>query len=182
MERLDRALGVPPIVTQPVNDFCNVLTRSAKKRVETVLECFEQRFPQLGAVVAFCAPPEGIPLGAYTFWMFNHSQAVSALEAGSSNRLILVTLDPQRGSASCMIGYGLEPFLTALDLQKCLEAGSSAFAAKEWVDGVMKVFQALDVLASRVCTSAAETYGWKGEVVHGPDDLDGESEQAVLSY
>ena len=182
LERLDRALGVPPLISQPVNDFCDSLTRSVKRKLEVVLEGFEQRFPQLGAAVAFCVPPEGIPLGAYTFWMFNHNQAVSALEAGSSNRLVLIALYPERGTAACMIGYGLEPFLAATDLQQCLQAGSTAFAAKDWVSGVTSVFQALDALAVQVINGAATTYGWEGVQIHALDEVEDVSERSILSY
>jgi hypothetical protein len=109
---LDRAFGVPPIIGESVCDLRRQLSKKERKELGRMVDRFERRFPQVTVVVVLCKPPEGVPLAGYTFWIFNHSRAVSLLERGGENRQVMLTLDLEAEQVACMIGYGLEPLIT----------------------------------------------------------------------
>ena len=63
---------------------------------------------------------------------------------------LLVALDPVRGEAAIMPGYGLEPFIRHEALDHLLELAGPAWEKVQWGDGIMKVLDGLDQLLESI--------------------------------
>lgn len=180
MTMLDRALGVPPMIEDPVTDLAGLLNKRDKRSIEHVLAAFEARFPQVTAAFVTCHSPQSIPLRGYLFWLFNRSQIVPVLENGGSNRLIMIGVDPSSGTAACMVGYGLEPFLQSNVLAKAL--ADASFDADNLAASVQQVLQHLSTVLEQVCDEAPRAFGLQGEPLHLIEQLNDRPFAAALTY
>jgi hypothetical protein len=179
---LDRALGVPPLLEETICDFASVLTQRTRREVERVLMQFEARFPQITVCFLTCEPPGGIPLRGYLFWLFNHSEQVPALENGGSCRLLAVAVDPVAGGMSCMVGYGLEPFLGNDRLAAALADAEGSFANGHWGAGLQALLIRIGEGLDRAVSEAPRAFGLLGEPLHLPEQLGDRPFSAALSY
>lgn len=182
MAVLDRAFGIPPVLGSEIGDLASVLSRSQKRALLKVIAAFEARFPQVGAALVTCKPPPGIPLRGYLFWLFNRSQIVTALESGGANRLILMGLDPAAGQSACMVGYGLEPFLSPDQLMEALSLADAFFARGDAAKGVEVVLQRLAERLTLVSKEAPRAFGLMGETLESLEQLEDPPQLAALAY
>jgi uncharacterized membrane protein YgcG len=180
---IDRALGVPPAIAQTVVDLADCLTRSQTRRIMAELEALEMRFPQVRMNFITCNPPPNMPLQLYLFWVFNHNRTVSAVERGGENHLVMVAVNPVTKAAACMVGYGLEPFVSQELLHQALEAARPALVAADYVAAVKGLSASLSQSFTTVCEAAPHIYGLEGEVITSPDQLDPNSSgHLALAY
>lgn len=131
MAALDKLLGIPPALQGTVTDLTSEFTRGEVRRIEGEVERLERLFPQVRFSVVSAEVPANATLALYAFWLFNRGGLTAATERGSQNRLIMLALDPQAGSAVCMIGYGLEPFVSEARLTSALHAAFPALTADQ---------------------------------------------------
>lgn len=119
----DLHLGIPPQLSAPVADRHRHLSTSEVRLIASLTSAIEKQFPQVHLAVAIEHSPQDVPLPVFTFWLFNRSGISSAVERGPDNHLVLLVIDagnPNVSGASCMIGYGLEPFVMREQLDTCL--------------------------------------------------------------
>ncbi len=181
-ESLDRFLGIPPPVTSSVNDILRVLSRSERRRVLDEIERFEVRFPQLRMVVVTCNSPQGVPLTGYTYWLFNRNQAVSAMERGGANLMVMLCIDANQGKAACMIGYGLEPFLREEVLTEALGAAGANLDRREYAAAVAAFLSRISEQLKCISLEAESIYGLRGEWIQSADQLTATPRHAASRY
>ncbi len=157
--KLDAVLGIAPVIGAGVTDTANLLTRRGLRQIEKALGQFRDRFPQIQVAVVFQESPAAVPLRTWCWWLFNRGNFSAALNQGCVNRDFLLAIDPVRRRSALTIGYGLEPFVSARDLTRALEAGQAALEAEAWTECVEAVLttlgQSLQVIVSRM----PRTYG-----------------------
>lgn len=153
----DQALGVPPTHTVPVSDARHFLTAGDVRRIERTMRRIEDRFPQVQLAVVLEPIPAEISLGVFTFWLFNRGGLSSAVEKGAHNHLVLLVIDPgeaAEGRAACMIGYGLEPFISRDQLADCLDAMTGDLAASRYSNAAISFFETLEPILVTACQNA----------------------------
>ncbi len=179
---LDRAFGVPPIIGESVCDLRRQLSKKERKELGRMVDRFGRRFPQVTVVVVLCKPPEGVPLAGYTFWIFNHSRAVSLLERGGENRQVMLTLDLEAEQVACMIGYGLEPLIPEAELREVIQAGLEPLGKRGVLAGVEAMMGRLEAVLIRVSQALPTQFGLEGEVMESLDQLEVRVRPAALYY
>ena len=131
MAALDKLLGIPPALHDTVTDLTSEFTRREIRSIEREVERLERLFPQVRFAIVAAEVPANATLALYAFWLFNRGGLTAATERGSQNRLIMLALDPKAGRAVCMIGYGLEPFVSEARLTSALHAAFPALTADQ---------------------------------------------------
>jgi uncharacterized membrane protein YgcG len=168
---LDRLLGIPPVLKYPLTDMRRVFSAADVRRIERQVLRLEHRFPGVRGAVVTAVTHSQISLGLYTFWLFNRGGLTSAVERGSHNRLILLVIDTQAHKASCMIGYGLEPFFSPAAQQACLQVMMAELARDKYGPAVLKFFQQLDSELEKAVQSLPRTFGLNENEYTGLRDL-----------
>lgn len=158
------------------------LSGAQKRALFRTIAGFEAQFPQVCAAIVTCHPPPGIPLRGYLFWLFNRSQIVTALENGGANRLILIGLDLEACQSACMIGYGLEPFLTEEVLVDALALADRPFSTGDVAGGVNVLLAKLAGRLRQVSEEAPKAFGLAGEPFESLDQLDDRPQPAALAW
>ncbi len=69
---------------------------------------------------------------------------------GKDNHALLIALDPSRGEAAIMPGYGLERFLKTEALAHLLELAGPAWEHARWADGIFGLLDGLDRLLESI--------------------------------
>jgi uncharacterized membrane protein YgcG len=100
-----------------------------------------------------------VPLHLYAFWIFNRSSLCARVATGAVNRDILLTIDGPGRRCSLMIGYGLEPFMSASHLTEMLDAARPRLAEGSFGTAVLLVLAKLEQLLRSLHTSLRRTYG-----------------------
>ena len=84
--------------------------------------------------------------------------------AAAAPQVVLVALDPARGEAAIMPGYGLEALLKKEALDHLLELAGPAWEDGRWADGIFRVLDGLDQLLESVAIPEAANGKTGGEV------------------
>lgn len=79
----------------------------------------------------------------HVFWMFNAGTFAGDIRCGKDNHALLVALDPVRGEAAIIPGYGLENFLKTETLDHLLELAAPAWQSTCWADGILGILGVL---------------------------------------
>lgn len=110
----------------------------------------QRRFPQLVLQVVMheFAPQHSFSM--HVFWLFNAGNFAGDSQRGKDNHALLLALDPTRGEAAIMPGYGLESFLTQEALDYLLEIASQDWENAKWADGILRVLDGVDQLLESV--------------------------------
>ncbi len=110
----------------------------------------QRRFPQLVLQVLMHHFPEEHPFSMHVFWFFNAGNFAGDSRRGKDNHALLVALDPARGEAAIVPGYGLESFLNTEALDHLLELAGPAWENGRWADGIFRVLDGLDQLLESI--------------------------------
>ena len=159
LEAADRVLGITPQREGPVADPHHHLSAAEIRRISSLTAAIEKKFPQLRLAVTFEHPPASAGLGAYTFWLFNRAGFSSSVERGADNHLVLLVVDAASTppAAACMIGYGLEPFVSKEQLDACLAKAARPLEAGHLAKGAIAFFNALEPVLMEACAHANNT-------------------------
>jgi uncharacterized membrane protein YgcG len=159
LAKADRVFGSIPVLDPTLNDFAEVLSEKEKDRIIREVEKLEERFPQLRFAIVLTKLPKDAPLMAYYFWLFNRGNLVSQLESGAQCRLVLLGLDVGQARAFCMVGYGLEPFMTEAVLQTVASSAIPHLKAQEPAKAALAALQEIDTQFAAVCETLPRAYG-----------------------
>ena len=140
----DRAFGAVPPLQPDITDLAGVLKERELKELRTAIHKAQHPFPQLKLSAVVVRLPENLPLRAITFWLFNRGQISTPMESGAACRLVLFVIDVHAGRATCMVGYGLEPFLPEATLTRIVQAAQSPLLGKNYA-GAFKAMLAKSV-------------------------------------
>lgn len=159
IEVLDRQFGVPPSLRAGVNDMVHEFTGRQARRIEAEIARMQRLFPQLQFAVITCDTPPQSTLPLFMFWLFNRGGMSSAVQRGSENRLVLLCIDSHTRQAACMIGYGLEPFVSEERLNAAVQAGMPDLLGSNIAAGVMRYLQAMEEQLTEAVEVASKALG-----------------------
>ncbi len=159
LPKLDQYLGTPPGIRKGVTDRLDVLNGRDMALINNAVARLEKRFPQVGFTVLLDRVKPEVPLHLYAFWIFNRSSLCAKVATGVMNREILLTIDVPGHRSSLMIGYGLEPFMSASHLTEILDAARPKFSAEHYGAAVLLVIDNLEQLLRSLHGSLRRTYG-----------------------
>jgi len=144
--RAKQLLGVVPQFRQLVADTPGLLNARTQARIRRLLGKMQRHYPQVVLQVVVHPFPEAHPFALHVFWLFNAAVFTSDSLRGKNCHLILLVVDPGRGEAALMPGYGLEPYLPATALDHLLALSEPDWVAGRWGQGVERVLEGLDQL------------------------------------
>ena len=136
LRKLDLRFGVAPKHFSYLTDRSLTLLPQNRAKLRTLLQLFRSKFPQSLFSVFVTELPLGTALSEYIFWLANRVQFSSVESTGENNFDLLLVIDLAAGEAGLAVGYGLENYLSEEVLRDVLEAGRSAFEAKDWSAGI----------------------------------------------
>jgi uncharacterized membrane protein YgcG len=142
--RTSALVGAAPRLTPMITDTTRSLSTPDQAKLKRRIAAMHTRFPQLSMEVVMHCFPEEHPFSMYVFWLFNASSFDAEGRRGTDNHALLLAIDPARGEAAIMPGYGLEPFLNHAALDHLLELAGPAWQGGNWTDGILRVLDGLD--------------------------------------
>lgn len=178
---LEKLIGIAPSLKADVTDMEGELKGREIKSLRRALSRLERRFPQVRCAVVVSTPAPDISLALHAFWLFNKGGIVSAVERGGANRLVLVVLDPAASKLACMIGYGLEPFVSEGRLTACLQAALPGIASGQTGKGLEACIEQLEIHLTEVAAGLDQGFGI-GVLYEGMDQLNEASNAPALAY
>ena len=178
---LENLLGFAPSLKPDVTDMAGALSQREFKRVRGSITSLEKRFPQVRCAVVVSHTPPSVSLPVYAFWLFNKGGLTSALERGGANRLVLIVLDPQSEKLACMVGYGLEPFISEGRMIASLQAALPSLAAEEAGAGICACIAQLETHLAEVADSLDKAFGI-GEEYEGLEHFMNANDAAALAF
>lgn len=146
-------VGALPRLTPMVADTTGLLPLSDDAKLKKRIIRIQRRFPQLVLQVVIHAFPTEHPFAMHVFWMFNAGNFAGDIRRGKDNHALLVALDPVRGEAAIIPGYGLENFLKTETLDHLLELAAPAWQSTRWADGLLGMLDGLDLLLESIAIS-----------------------------
>jgi uncharacterized membrane protein YgcG len=144
--RTSALLGALPRLAPVVADSGRLLSPAQTTKLKTRIGEIQRRFPQLVVQVVLHNFPADHPFSMHVFWLFNAANFAGDDKRGSQNFGLLLAIDPARGEAAIIPGYGLEPSLRREALGHLLELASPSWVAKSWAAGIHEVFTGLEKL------------------------------------
>ena len=127
-----------------VADTTRSLKAADQSKLKKRILGIQRRFPQLTLQVVMHQFPEEHPFAMHVFWLFNAASFAGDGNRGKDNHALLLAIDPTRGEAAIIPGYGLEPFLAAEAVDHLLELAGPAWEIGRWTDGILRVLDGLD--------------------------------------
>lgn len=152
-------MGAVPPVQKGICDQSGVLSSKDRNQISAALAHLEKRFPQVGFTVLIDAVKPEVPLHLYAFWIFNRSTVCASVATGAVNRDILLTIDAPGRRASLIIGYGLEPFMSAHHLTDTLESARPLLVEEQFAPAILAILQRLQEHLQQLHDSLRRTYG-----------------------
>ncbi len=148
--RTSALVGALPRLAPVVADTTRSLGATAEAKLKLRIAEIQRSFPQLVLQVVVHVFPAEHPFSMHAFWLFNAGNFAGDSSRGKDNHALLVVLDPARGEAAIVPGYGLESFLRAEALDHLLELAGPAWENARWADGLLGVLDGLDRLLESV--------------------------------
>ena len=161
--RTSALVGAMPRIAPVVADTTRQLPAGDQAKLKKHIGRMQRRFPQLVLQVVMHSFPAEHPFAMHVFWMFNAGNFAGDSQRGKDNHALLVALDPARGEAAIMPGYGLEALLKKEALDHLLELAGPAWEDGRWADGIFRVLDGLDQLLESVAIPEAANGKTGGE-------------------
>jgi uncharacterized membrane protein YgcG len=127
------------------------------------LEEIQQRFPQLVPQIVVHHFPAEHPFTMHVFWLFNSANLAGFSNRGHDNHALMLALDPQRGEAAIMPGYGLEAFCTDAVLGQLLGYGQADWENNHWANGLLRVLDGMETWLETIALPTDLTALKKGD-------------------
>jgi uncharacterized membrane protein YgcG len=135
LRKLDLQFGAAPRHFGRLSDSVGALSHADERKLQTLLQIFQRKFPQAGFSVFITELSTGTGIDEYTFWLANRVRFGTGEAIAEKNFDLLLVIDTT-GGAGLTIGYGLENYLREEDLEAALSAARDPLAAKNWVKGI----------------------------------------------
>lgn len=161
--RTSALVGAVPRLAPMVADTTRSLNPTAQHKLKQQISRIQRRFPQLVLQVVMHEFPIEHPFSMHVFWLFNAANFAGDSRRGKDNHALLLALDPVRGEAAIMPGYGLEPFLQREALDHLLELAGPAWENRNWADGLSRVLDGFDKLLESIALPEETASRRKGE-------------------
>lgn len=161
--RTSALVGALPRLAPVVADTTRSLPATEHLKLKARIAEIQRRFPQLVMQVVMHQFPDDHPFSMHVFWLFNAGNFAGDSHRGKNNHALLIALDPARGEAAIIPGYGLETFLKPEALSQLLELAGPAWNDRRWADGVLQVLDGLDLLLETIAVPEDAAGFTKGE-------------------
>ena len=162
MDKASAYFGTAPRLVHGVSDTTGVLRAGDIRRIRKRIATFERRFPQTGFSAVFTALGPEVPGATYAYWLFNRCNPAGELSQGSTNRHMFLLVDVAGRGAWITVGYGLEPFVGADHLRRCLEKGQPHLSEGHYVAGVIAILSEAEVVFREIIKSLDRVFGVEG--------------------
>lgn len=156
-------LGASPRLTPWVADTTGMLTSGEQLRLKRRLQAMRKRFPQLVPQVVVHQFPAEHPFATHVFWLFNNANLAGDARRGRDNHALMIALDPRRGEAALMPGYGLEALLDADARDRLLGLAAEHWENGRWTEGLLGLLDGLDDLLETIAVPTDAEAFQKGE-------------------
>jgi hypothetical protein len=161
--RTSALVGALPRLAPMVADTTRSLGLKDQAKLRHRIEEIQRRFPQLTLQVVIHQFPPEHPFSMHVFWLFNAASFAGEGNRGKDNHALLLAIDPARGEAAIIPGYGLEPFLSHAAVDHLLELAGPAWETGRWADGILHVLDGLDQWLETIALPEEETVMAEGE-------------------
>ena len=104
-------MGPMPVIFGGVTQEGNHLKKKEVKQLRKAVDVYHRRFPQSRLHLMVRTFPQEMELPVILFWIFNNAGLSSEGSKGGRNRDVVLLIEPNRGQAGMIVGYGLEPIL-----------------------------------------------------------------------
>jgi len=148
--RASALLGALPRLTPGLSDGSHCLNPAQTALLKKAAQKLMWKFPQIFVQVVIHTFPSEHPFGLHAFWLFNAASFSGDSRRGSDNHTVLLVLDPVRGEAAVVLGYGLESKVSHEALDHLLELAGPAWQYQRWADGLLGVLEGLGLLLESV--------------------------------
>lgn len=145
-----------------LDDAAGLLRRAERRRVESALDGFERRFPQLFFAIHTCRQGEAGDLRQFGFWLLNRARFVGLGDDVGNEGGILLTLDPEAREAGLTWGYRLDPVLDDHESFLCLSRAHAYWVEGRFAAGMLRVIEQMSrvlVKRSRQARRQPERFG-----------------------
>lgn len=159
LERAARQFGIPPQLQVPLTDLAGVLSPRQVRAAQRCLAAFTRRFPQMFLHVVMAKLAVEQSLAATAFFYFNQGGLCAPLEKGGSCRDVLLLLDVEQRRAACIIGYGLEPFVSQEALNEIARATLPAMLQSRGLDAIRHAVEKAEEVFASAARSIPHDYG-----------------------
>jgi uncharacterized membrane protein YgcG len=139
-------VGALPRLNPVVADTTQSLRLREQKRIRRRIGEMQARFPELVVQVVMHGFPQEHPFTMHAFWLFNAGAFAGEGCRGRHNRALMLAVDPARGEAAVIPGYGLERLLRTEALAHLLELAGPAWEEGRWADGILGVLDGIERL------------------------------------
>lgn len=127
-----------------LTDAAHCLSLRERGRLETFLDDFERRFPQVFLAVYFGVLPQGLRVSEVGFWLLNHA-AFGTHDISKRNEFgIVLVIDPAAGMACFSLGYAIEVLTDKLDVDRALARMRTFLKRSHYGEGVEMAIRNLD--------------------------------------
>lgn len=159
LSKLDHYLGAVPSISSGVCERSEAFGTAGGRQLRAAIARFSKRFPQVGFTVIADSVKSDVPLHLHTFWVFNRSEICAKIAKGGMSRDVLLVIDVTGRRSSMMVGYGLEPFLSAPRLTEILESGRELLTRGEFTSAVLAILDKLAETLMALHGALRQTYG-----------------------
>ncbi len=127
LRQLHDLFGRKTVQLERVTDSAHCLRLRDGRDIESLLEEFEQTFPQVFVSVYVGVLPSGLKADEIAFWFLNTAALSSTDYRRLNEYAIVLVLDPVAKSFAVSVGYGLERILSSAILDKIMQSLRTQF-------------------------------------------------------
>jgi uncharacterized membrane protein YgcG len=166
LEEAGRRFGLSPQLFAPLSDLAGALTRRQHRSVGAALSAFSHRFPQSVLHVILVKLGKEQNLRDIAFWLFNRGNLCAAMESAGSCHDALLLLDVQNHRVACVIGYGLEPFLSDEAVTGIARAALPGLQDGQCVEAIHAAQAAAEKAFAAACEAVPRSFGLQAHDIH----------------
>jgi uncharacterized membrane protein YgcG len=150
----DQRFGADDVRLSSLADTAGLLRRRDRERVESAMERFNRRFPQLFVAVYTGSLGEVGHLRQFGFWLLNRAAFDDVPVEKPNAAGILLVIDAESKSAGFTFGYLLDPFLEDGDTFDCLTRAHAHWLEGNFADGIVRAIDQLAQILRKRCHQA----------------------------
>ena len=147
---MDARHGKDNVSLRRLADVAGLMKSRERSKVQSALDDFGRRFPQLFFAVYTGSGQGGGNVRQFGFWLLNRAAFEDVPVDRPNEAGILLVIDPETKAASVTWGYLLDPFLTEEDTFLCLSRAHSYWLEGRFAEGTVRMVSQLGkILAKR---------------------------------
>lgn len=170
LDKADKVFGAPPVLEESCTDLAGVLSDRDEKKIRAAQAGLKRLFPEVQVSVVLEHLRPGLPLGAYTFWLFNRGNLAQPIVTGGNCQLVLFVVDARELCLSCMVGYGLEPLLRDETIRQIVAAANAGLQRRHYAEGLLLALQRLEEELEQASQLIPRAFGLHEEADDAEED------------